>query len=373
MKRRGSANWLVRRALVVASLLVAGCTDDHTARGLERDAATEGSALDASNQVEQRLDASPSLPPLPDGAHEPCNGRPWWCDRRYDDMVFAATHAAMAVSTPEWAHPTQHQSLRGQLDGGIRALFLELHAYQGGTAFCLDDCALGHIVTSTALAQIKAFFDVNPREVVTLAVRSYVRPELLAAEVSRAGLDALVYSPDAGSPSTFPTIGQMIRSGRRLVVLVDDRTPAREAIRDAGTARDASAVDSDSGGEGAVTATQADGSVAVSWLLPYSTFVAETASSFRSTVDMSCSPVLGAATSPLFVLNHYLVGGTADGGIASEALATIANADQFVHDRLTTCTSELGRAPTFVVVDFYDIGNIEGDVEQLARTSAPAP
>ncbi len=44
----------------------------------------------------------------------------------------------------------------------------------------------------------------------------------------------------------------------------------------------------------------------------------------------------------------------------SPALAQIANAEPFFGDRVTACTQQRGAKPTFLAVDFFDVGDVFG-------------
>ena len=59
----------------------------------------------------------------------------------------------------------------------------------------------------------------------------------------------------------------------------------------------------------------------------------------------------------MVLVNHWLGRPFADVALAREA-----NARAVLGERVKQCTSEAGRAPTFVSVDFYDEGDLFGVV-----------
>ncbi len=61
------------------------------------------------------------------GKGEVCNGYAVLCDRRFNDVSFAATHNSMAVAgQPGWFLGEQGRSIIGQLDDGVRALTIDV-------------------------------------------------------------------------------------------------------------------------------------------------------------------------------------------------------------------------------------------------------
>src|SRR5205823_5918070 len=125
----------------------------------------------------------------------PCNGRPWLCDRPYDRVTYLTTHGSVTSDDPIWqGWRTQHKTVREQLDRGVRAIMLEAHAGSPLLA-CLEDCARGSAMLTTSLTSIKAFLDVNPREIVTLLLDNADAPtsDLIAA-IAAVGLDKLAHA-----------------------------------------------------------------------------------------------------------------------------------------------------------------------------------
>jgi hypothetical protein len=273
----------------------------------------------------------------------PCNGDPAYCARAYNEMTFAVTHAAMSAPAPDAAPSlacaTQDLSIGAQLGGGIRALHLEAHVAGGGDGgeggdsgasveLCLGDCGAGEVPIASALDALRAFLAVNPREVVTLLIDGAIDAAPLASAIMAAGLDAFALARSPEDP--WPTLGAMVASSTRLVVLAD------------------------------VTGTPP------AWLLPMATYVAATGTGFTSTAAMTCGIAQGAPGAPLFLVNQYLVSGEAGAPCGGMALAQAANAEPFLTNRVMECATEHGAQPTFIVVDFFD----QGDVLGVARAES---
>jgi hypothetical protein len=356
---------------IVAAVALGGCGDDTTTRDLGgRDGGPGGLDATADAAEDAVSDARPETgtvfdAPLPmlDSAMpgDPCNGDPAACDKTYDAIAYPTAHAAMAYAFPPFACPAQTQSVRTQLDHGIRGLDLEVRAstslIDGASelALCLGSCAAGELPVSVALSDVSAFLAVNPREIVTLLFEGGADAGQLSADIVAAGLDRSALSHKPGDP--WPTLHAMIAAGTRVVVLAD------------------------------VTGSPPP------WMLPLWTTVRETGRTFTSPAALTCDITRGAANAPLLLLNEFLVdgeggsgvvaadGGSDDGGDGGEAgsvvgsplgpgcddpaLAHVVNGEPFFTNRVTACTQQLGVKPTFVSVDDFEDGDLSGVIRAL--------
>jgi hypothetical protein len=270
---------------------------------------------------------------------QPCNGWPELCGRRYDSVSFPVSHAAMANDDTLWAFPAQRRSLRRQLDDGMRALMLEVHEGEDGPRLCFGDCSEGFGLVPVALGQIGAFLDANPNEIVTLFIDNRVGAPALAEALDSAGLLGSAHVPPGGP---WPTLRELIDSGRRLVVFVEDADGGPPELQSA------------------------------------STWVSSTRADYRAADEFDCT--LEPAGTALSLVHHVLVGPTsgAEGGQSgqggqgsdlhpSEALAETVNRNPVLIDRLRTCERLNGRAPNFVAVDFYDTSDVMLATQLLNR------
>ena len=68
---------------------------------------------------------------------------------------------------------------------------------------------------------------------------------------------------------------------------------------------------------------------------------------------MNCEGNRGEAGNDLFILNHFLTNPWASPTYAEEV-----NQREFLEDRAVECSQAFEKAPNFVLVDFYSIGNV---------------
>jgi hypothetical protein len=251
-----------------------------------------------------------------------CNGAPHLCGRRYDEVTYATTHNSMSSAEDGWILPNQETDVPHQLEAGVRALMLDVHSWLGDTYLCHGTCLGGFQRLADGLAEIRAFLDAHPAEVVTLVFESYVPVEDVEAAFVESGLIALVHEQAPGEP--WPTLGEMIDAGRRVVVLSD---------RDGG---------------------------ARPWHHGLWTFAWETDWAAQAPEDLTCEPNRGTPGNDLFILNHFLTDPT-----ARRDLAELVNHDPFLGDRARACQTAFGHVPNFVTVDFHEIGDLLPVVDAL--------
>ena len=156
-----------------------------------------------------------------------CNGDAGICDRGYDDVAYATTHNAFSALNdgfdPLIANHTE--GMQQQMIDGVRGMMLDTHYYLGGTYLCHGFCqlggqVLGTIDLATGLGWIRSFLDDNPDAVMTIIFESYISEADTAAAFAASGLDAYLHEQAVGQP--WPTLRQMIRASKRLVVLTGD-------------------------------------------------------------------------------------------------------------------------------------------------------
>jgi hypothetical protein len=255
----------------------------------------------------------------------PCSGSDVYCSKRYDELCYAATHNSAASSTIAWQFPSQSQSIRAQLDNGIRALMLSVQTKDNLDLVCYGDCAQGNAVLSTVLGVIRDFLTSNPREVVTLLIDSQISAAKLQSDLTSASLDSFAFTPVLGQP--WPTLGELIDLKRRLVVFAN--TP-------------------DTGPD---------------WLLARGVNVWETAANWASPITMTCGAAIGNTSLPFGLVHHYIA---EDNGDASTSYtSTQVNDIALVVARLSRCIEEHGRVPNFVAVDYFEAGDVVGATQVI--------
>ncbi|MCW8378094.1 PI-PLC domain-containing protein [Streptomyces justiciae] len=286
-----------------------------------------------------------------------CEGSVRLCDRPYDEVAFLTSHNAMSTTVDRFIGPLQDPAITTQLDDGVRALQIDTYRWERpdeitarlkdsdfsaeqralianvvnrvnppreGLWLCHSVCRAGAVPLVPELREIGDWMRDHPTEVLTLIVQDAISGEDTAEAFARAGLGDLVFTPDDDPAEAWPTLGDMIDSGRRLVVFAE----------------------------------QADGPAA--WYRNFYRYGMETPFSFQRPDQMSCVPHRGGTGKRLFLLNHFI---TAGGG--SRLDAGEVNARDYVLDRVAKCERERGRPVNFVAVDYTTIGDARGAVDEL--------
>lgn len=281
-------------------------------RGLAIAVAIFGVALaGCGEQGSHAADAGPDAFVAPPG----CNGSESLCDRRFDEVASLVTHNAFSAAEDRFAGPNQRYGMRRQLEDGVRGLMLDLHTWRDGkTYLCHAACELGRTLLVDGLAQIRGYLEDDPGAVVTLILESYAEPDAVVAAFDEAGLTPFAIAHTPGEP--WPTLRSMIDAGTRLVVLTDDER----------------------GG--------------APWLLPVWRHMVDTPYAAREPSELLCEWGRGDPENALVLFNHFLTR-----TLGSPELAAMVNYDPFFSERVSTCAETLGRAPNFVGVDFYELGD----------------
>ena len=181
------------------------------------------------------------------------------------------------------------------------------------------------------LARIREYLEVDADAVVSIIFESYITEAQAAQAFVDAGLDGLVHSQPLGDP--WPTLGELVASGKRLVVFTDDSSaslPWHHYVWD------------------------------YAWETPYS---------YSATSEFTCAKNRGTPGAPLYILNHFLTD-----TFGSLALAQKANKDPLFTDRALQCQSEAGQVPNFVTVDFYNVGplfHVTDELNGIGRCTPP--
>ena len=271
-----------------------------------------------------------------------CNGAAELCARTYDRVTVPMTHNAMSNADEGWTPPNQTHGIERQLEDGIRGMMLDLHYYDadanentaghidGRSAadqvyLCHGPCALGHTRLLDGLCTITKFLDANPGEVFSIIFENDVTDVDTDAVVRASGLADYAYTHPRGAP--WPTLRELIDTGKRVVLFEENEGGAPPYLHRA----------------------YAD----EMWDTPYS---------FMTKADFTCALGRGQKANALFLVNHWLSRPFADVAFGREV-----NVASVLGDRVTQCTNEAGRPPTFVSVDFYDVGDLFSVVRKANR------
>lgn len=233
---------------------------------------------------------------------------------RYDRVTWLCTHNAFAARADRFIFPNQTHGLRRQLEDGVRALMLDVHRHEGQLRLIHGKPWLGKRPLADGLAEVAAFLKANPRAVVTLILESYADGPALARAFAAAGLAKQAH---AQGPGAWPTVGAMVEAGKRLVVLTNrggGHTP---------------------------------------WLLPVWRHAFDTPWKARSLDDLRKVDIgRGKPDRALLIMNHFL-----GSPLPSRKLSAQANARELLTQRIARVRETYRRAPSFVVLDFYELGD----------------
>jgi len=280
------------------------------------------------------MTSSALVPDLP----LPCNGSPALCNLPVTSVLFPGVHNAMSSEADGFQAPNNLLGLEDALDAGIRAIQLDSCDCGGslGLQMCHGECyflgfiALGHRDPRTTFANIKAFLDDNPREVIVIDL-----------QVSDGTLDALYYDvldtipgftdmmyqhPRRRDP--WPTLGTLIDSNQRILFFQHNGNNCRieggcpPGIM--GTFQHMFDTPWDLDEEG---------------LLDY---------------DGSCTKNRGLITAQFMLSNHF-----ADNGLfPSLDISRNVNQLSVLRDRHEYCRKKLEKEANVILVDFWSIGGV---------------
>ena len=253
-----------------------------------------------------------------------CNGFEALCDRRVNEVAFAATHNAMSNEEDGWWGPNQEAGLTRQMEDGIRGMLLDSYEIEGELLLCHGFCELGSQPLDEALGEINAFLTANPHEVMILFFQDAVGSEAMSQAIEESGLGSLVYTHTEGQD--FPTLGDLIEQNTRVIIASESHGPPPPWYH-------------------------------YGWDLFF-----DTPYSFKSVEEFSCSLNRGQSGNPLFLLNHWLADSV---GLPSKKAATTANSFDVLYERAKSCWDEHDHIPNLVAVDFYATGDLMAVVNAL--------
>ena len=173
-------------------------------------------------------------PPTPPDTVTACNGHPELCERRYNEVVYPMTHNAHAYR-PVFSTLSANQNfdITTQLNDGVRGLGIKVYHENH------PDCGepglyvyhgfpfLGCEPYAKVLDEIADFMDANLSEVITITIEGSATIEQIAQGFNENGrLPNYMHTQPFNE--SWPTLEEMILSGKRLVVLTDESNSADE-------------------------------------------------------------------------------------------------------------------------------------------------
>ncbi|TIA65507.1 hypothetical protein D6C77_00760 [Aureobasidium pullulans] len=289
-----------------------------------------------------------------------CNNSPDLCSKTYNNITHLGSHNAPFLrdaSTGNSASGNQFYNTTVQLSAGVRLLSGQVHNNNGSLHMCHSSCTLLDAgLLSDWLSEIKTWMDGNPNEVVTvLLVNSDdASASDLGSAYTTAGIASYAYTPTSTTaPSEWPTLQTLIDDGTRLlnfVASLDDNTAA-PYLMDEFTYIFENNYDNTSPSNFSCAAnrpsTVTTSSALQQNLMPFMNhFLYETSSLFGTTIE---SPDLGNITT-----TNAASGGTGNLGTSA-----------------AECTTTYGQAPTFILVDFFNVGPAIAVVDTLNSVTSP--
>lgn len=294
-----------------------------------------------------------------------CNNSPDLCGRSYSQITHLGAHDSPFLrdaSTDQSTSGNQFYNTTVQLNAGVRMVTAQVHNSNDQWHLCHTSCDLLDAgLLQDWLGEIKTWMDANPNDVVTvLLVNSdNATPTQLSSEFVQSGIATYAYVPpsDTTPPSggVWPTLQELITLNQRLMVFVASFN-----------------------GE-TYTAGQ-------HYLMDEFSFIFENPFTNNNVSSFICTPnrptivegnsQAAIASDRMALMNHFLDMNAAFGiDIPNVDAANQTNSPGNAVGNLLysaqACQQEYGKAPTFVLVDFFDQGPAIASVDSLNGVTDP--
>ncbi|KAJ5934145.1 hypothetical protein N7466_003692 [Penicillium verhagenii] len=265
-----------------------------------------------------------------------CNGRTEYCTRPYSNITFIGSHdSAFVGSLPQ---QNQNINITAQLDMGIRYLQAQTHKSlldDSVLELCHTSCLLEDAGSLEAyLATIKGWLDDNPNEVVTVLLTNgdSLDISIFGSTFVSAGIDTYAFVPSSEplAYADWPTLGDLIDSGKRLVAFLD---------------------------YGANTSK-------VDYILDEFAYYFETPYDVTDSTFSNCSidrPAGVSASGRMYLVNHYLdldIFGIDIPAREAAATTNAATGDGSLGAQATECEALWDHVPNVMLADFVDKGQV---------------
>lgn len=307
------------------------------------------------------------------GSNSACNNSPDLCSKAYNEITHLGAHNSPFVrdaTTDFSVSGNQFYNSTIQLNAGVRLLSAQIHQSNGNLHLCHSSCDLLDAgILSTWLMEIKQWLDNNPREVVTIllvnsddSTPQEINQHFVASNITD---HAYVPADKSRPPTTWPTLNDLIQANTRLLTFVASIQPS--TIPDNMT-----------------------------YLMDEFTFIFENEFENVQMSEFSCDPRRPTAvqnntqaalsSNRMAFMNHFLYKESELFNIQSPNVDNITitnnpgnNQTGMLGRALETCTTEYGgKAPTFILVDFFDEGPTidavdaaNGITSPVGRTAVP--
>ncbi|MBO9532732.1 MAG: hypothetical protein J7513_07155 [Solirubrobacteraceae bacterium] len=313
----------------------------------------------------------------PATADRGCNGTTALCSRRLDQLVFPTVHNANSNAADGYLNANNGPNIPTQLNMGIRGLLIDALAGQrnadgvvrtdlrgatedqvvgqigkgglaaaqrlaGSVAFgpiagdtrlylCHVLCELGASDAVTQFEQIADWVRTHPRQVLMIFIQDEAPAAMITKALKDSGLADFAATLPASGPQ--PTLAQLIASGRRVVLLAENR---------AGAPWYPAGFD----------------------LVQDTPFKFDSAAELRT--DASCRDNRGKADAPMMLVNHWI-----ETYPPNPRNADVVNQKALLVERARRCMRLRDRAPTLLAIDFPERGDVVGAADELNREPLP--
>jgi len=280
-----------------------------------------------------------------------CQGRSEYCLRAYDNFTFPETHNSFSTAEDGvWMAINHMSALQAQWDGGIRAFMLDTHHLSkeettpSDVRFCHGDpdstlfhpCLYSEVDAYLWLSRLHSLMNNSTGDVVSILLENYIPVEHLDILFNQSGLLDLVYIHQLGD--IWPSLGEMILSGKRLVVYWDWNFDNNYLWLHHAWSH--------------------------SWDTPYGEDTQD---------EMSCILGRGDQNQQVWHLNNWL---SSIYGFADPIRSKEVNDYDTLLQRALGCWEETENRPTFIAVDFWEDGeltNVTSTLNQMNHWSSDAP
>ena len=292
-----------------------------------------------------------------------CNNSPELCSKSYSAITHLGAHNSPFLrdaSTRFSTSGNHYFNTTIQLSAGVRMLTGQVHRSNGEWHLCHTSCDLLDAgLLSGWLSEIKTWMDSNPSEVVSLLLvnSDNAKPGDLAAHFTKSGITKYSYTPPSSTApqTTWPTLQDLISANTRLMTFVTSLEP-----------------------------TQGDSTNA--YLMNEFTFIFETPFENTNAENFTCTPdrpsglrgqTAQAVSSGRMPLQNHFLYDTQLFGIEAPDEVNITNtnapADKpgNMGSAAKDCQKEWGKAPVFILVDFFDQGPAIATVDELNGVTNP--
>ncbi|KAJ5926425.1 hypothetical protein N7516_008198 [Penicillium verrucosum] len=278
----------------------------------------------------------------------PCNNYPEFCTRKYSNITMVAAHNSPFVRKNNIA-ANQVLDVTTQLNDGIRTLQFQTHYENGTMHLCHTNCQLLGVGTlEEYLTDVNTWMRENPYDVVTFIIGNfdYVSPENFTTPIYNSGLKDLIYTPKKVpmALNDWPTLSEMILRQKRAVFFMDYQA----------------------------------NQTAYPWLMDQFSQVWETPFSptdptFPCTQQRPPGLSVADAKNRMYMANHNL-NLQLNLGSLSLLIPNTAQLDETnavngsgsLGEMAENCTATWGRPPNMLLVDYYNYGDFNGSVFEVA-------